>query len=133
MVDIDSGISNGTSLSSFADDTRALKGVKNIFDCTKLQEDLFTVYEWASDNNMEYNSSKFEAVRYGLDEVLKLCTNYVSDRGTIIDQKDHIRDLGITIAVIVVSRITLKTLSKTPLNSQLGYLEPLDPENLMLC
>ena len=98
MVDIDSGISNGTSLSSFADDTRALKGVKNIFDCTKLQEDLFTVYEWASDNNMEYNSSKFEAVRYGLDEVLKLCTNYVSDRGTIIDQKDHIRDLGITMS-----------------------------------
>ena len=47
---------------------------------------------------MEFNSLKFEAMRYGLDAVLKLCTSYVSDGGTIIEQKDHIRDLGVTMS-----------------------------------
>ena len=98
MVDIDGGIANGTSLRSFADDTRAAKGVKNVHDCTKFQEDLNNVYDWSDENNMEFNSLKFEAMRYGLDTVLKLCTSYVSDGGTIIEQKDHIRDLGVTMS-----------------------------------
>ena len=47
---------------------------------------------------MEFNSLKFEAMRYGLDEILKLCTSYVSDEGTIIELKEHIRDLGVTMS-----------------------------------
>ena len=44
---------------------------------------------------MEFNSLKFEVLRYGREEVLKIFTNYLSSSGTIIDHKDSVRDLGV--------------------------------------
>ena len=85
-------------LSSFADDTRISKGVSNVTDASALQTDLEAVYQWAEDNNMSFNHKKFEALRYGKDSVLKLTTNYVSPAGTIIDDKDQVRDLGVTMS-----------------------------------
>ena len=98
MSDIDAGILHDTIVRSFADDTRATKGVSNVADCSKFQEDLLQIYEWAESNNMEFNSLKFEIMRYGKDEVLKLCTSYISNDGSVIDVKEHIKDLGITIS-----------------------------------
>ena len=85
-------------LSSFADDTRISKGVSNVADASALQTDLEAVYQWAEDNNMTFNHKKFEALRYGIDSILKLTTNYVSPAGTIIDDKEHVRDLGVTMS-----------------------------------
>ena len=48
MVDIDIGIANGTSLRSFADDTRAAKGVKNVHDCTKFQSLILRRLHWTT-------------------------------------------------------------------------------------
>ena len=36
---------------SFADDTRLYYGISNVDDCAILQNDLNSVYDWASDNN----------------------------------------------------------------------------------
>ena len=54
-------------LSSFADDTRVGHWVKTREDLQNLQRDLDKIYEWTTKNNMEFNSSKFESLRYGED------------------------------------------------------------------
>ena len=45
-----------------------------------------------------YNDSKFELLRYGKDSALTSCTSYLTNKGTIIDEKDFVKDLGITIS-----------------------------------
>ena len=95
--DIDGGIIS-SFLSSFADDTRLSKGVSGVRDASSLQTDLETVYQWADDNNMLFNNSKFELLRYGYDTTLKMTTNYTGPDGSIITDKEHIRDLGVTLS-----------------------------------
>ena len=97
MADIDMKVYHSL-LKSFADDTRVLKGVLDINDVSKLQSDLNNIYEWADKNNMEFNDLKFEVLRYGRDEALKTLTNYLSSTGTVIDQKNSVRDLGVTMS-----------------------------------
>ena len=53
-----------SSASIFADDTRLYSTIKDVNDCDNLQKDLSTVYKWASDNNMKFNSQKFEYLCY---------------------------------------------------------------------
>ena len=50
MCDINSGITF-YSMVSFADDTRLYYGISNVDDCAILQNDLNSIYEWASGNN----------------------------------------------------------------------------------
>ena len=97
MTDIDDDICH-SFLSSFADDTRLSKAVKGVTDVTKLQQDLNSIYEWAEQCNMQFNDSKFELLRYGKDSALTSCTSYLTNNGTIIDEKDFVKDLGITIS-----------------------------------
>ena len=60
---------------------------------TKLQQDLNSIYEWAEQCNMQFNDSKFELLRYGKDSALTSCTSYLTNKGTIIDEKDFVKDL----------------------------------------
>ena len=55
MVYINRGISS-SSIVSFAHDTRLYHGVSSVDDCTILQNDLNSVYDWASCNNMSFNA-----------------------------------------------------------------------------
>ena len=48
-------------LSSFADDTRVGHGVKTVEDLRDFQQDLDNIYNWASNNNMEFNSINLSA------------------------------------------------------------------------
>ena len=95
--DIDKDIAY-SFLSSFADDTRLLRKVSGVREASSLQTDLEAVYKWAEDNNCSFNNKKFEALRYGLDEILKLTTNYSAPDGTLISVKDQTRDLGVTMS-----------------------------------
>ena len=97
LSDIDSNIIS-SFLASFADDTRIWKGVAGVNDASALQRDLEIVYQWAEDNNMSFNNLKFECLRFGPDLTLKATTNYTSPSGTIIDMKEHVRDLGVTMS-----------------------------------
>ena len=54
MCDINGGLTS-SSMVSFADDTRLYYGISNVDDCAILQNDLNSVYDWASDNNMFFN------------------------------------------------------------------------------
>ena len=95
--DIDRNIAH-SFLTSFADDTRLLREVKGVQDASALQSDLEEVYQWAIDNNASFNNKKFEALRHGSDETLKVSTNYTAPDGTIITEKTHLRDLGVTMS-----------------------------------
>ena len=74
---------------------REVKGVK---DASALQSDLEEVYQWALDNNASFNDKKFEALRHGNDETLKMSTSYTAPDGTIIAEKSNLRDLGVTMS-----------------------------------
>ena len=92
--DIDSGIESFVSL--FADDTRISRKVNNEEDVETLQDDLEKLYRWQEHNNMAFNSSKFEVLRYGSNTALKESTNYLTPGcEPIIEEKENLRDLGI--------------------------------------
>ena len=82
-------------ISSFADDTRAVKGISNEDDVKSLQTDLQAIYKWSQDNNMEFNSPKFECLRYGNDSDIKENTCYKTPSGETIKEVEHAKDLGI--------------------------------------
>ena len=92
--DIDEFVKN-SFLSSFADDTRVAKGIGSIHDVSQLQLDLNQIYAWAELNSMAFNDKKFEILRYGKNSALKEGTVYVSNTGKNIEEKVHVRDLGV--------------------------------------
>ena len=55
ILDIADNVSQGTKVSSFADDTRASRGMKTSQDSVQLQKDIESIYKWASEMNMEFN------------------------------------------------------------------------------
>ena len=62
IADIDKDIVDAL-IKSFADDTRAAKGVRTKEDVAALQHVLEKLYEWSDENNMSLNDKKFEGVR----------------------------------------------------------------------
>ena len=95
--DIDQKVAH-SFLTSFADDTRLMREVRGVQDASSLQTDLEEVYQWAADNNSSFNHKKFEALRQGSDETLKASTSYTAPDGSIITEKTHLRDLGVTMS-----------------------------------
>ena len=94
---ISTNLSPGTSSSSFADDTRIMRGVRTKSDCEVLQSDLQAVYEWADEVNMTFNSTKFEWVRYSVDKSPPEFA-YLAPDSSAIEGKDNLRDLGVRLS-----------------------------------
>ena len=98
ISDIAKGVSASTKTSSYVDDTRATRSIKETqSDCHTLQQDLSSIYSWASEVNMEFNSDKFECLRYWPGGQ-KPDFQYKSPDGSIIEEKEHLRDLGVEMA-----------------------------------
>ena len=92
--DIDQEVSSKVSL--FADDTRVMGPVREEADVENIQRDLNSIYEWQQTNNMLFNGSKFEMLRYGKNADLKMDTSYFSPNyEDVIEVKESLRDLGI--------------------------------------
>ncbi len=53
------------------------------------------IYEWAVNNNMKFNSDKFQSVRFSHE--LSICY-YYDDAGTLIGQHQVVKDLGIHVS-----------------------------------
>ena len=94
MLDITKGLTH-SALTSFADDTKIWKGITNATNENQLQEDLDMVYLWAAENNMEFNSKKFQAIRFA---ELFGHSQYTNDKKQPIDHFKLIKDLGIHIS-----------------------------------
>ena len=75
----------------FADDTRILGNIASEEDVEKMQSDLNKIYKWAEDNNMLFNNSKFEILRYGSNTDIKHSTFYLTANEEIIEEKETLR------------------------------------------
>ena len=87
-----------SNVASFADDTRVTNGIRCEEDAVDLQGDLFHIYDWSVVNNMMFNDVKFELLRYGNNIELKESTSYVSPSFQLIEEKETVRDLGVTLS-----------------------------------
>ena len=95
---ISSRLSAESQSSSFADDTRIWRGIATAEDCKDLQKDLCSVYEWASDINMQFNSKKFEWVRYSSNSSSLPDFKYEAPDKTTIEVKSSVKDLGVILS-----------------------------------
>jgi Reverse transcriptase (RNA-dependent DNA polymerase)/Endonuclease-reverse transcriptase len=87
-----------TYLSSFADDTKLLHSTNTQAAVDELQEDLNNVYRWARENNMQFNGSKFQLMRYGSHVRSETAMQYTDSQGNPICEQPTTRDLGITMS-----------------------------------
>ena len=91
-------MSTSTTTSTYVDDTRVSRSITDkISDCQALQDDLGIIYAWADNVNMTFNSDKFECLRYWPRNT-KPNNTYRSPDGTVIEEKEHLRDLGVEMA-----------------------------------
>ena len=91
IADIDNDVSS-SKLISFADDTRLYSGVGDVTDCNMLQFDLNTVYDWASSNNMCFNSF------LAMPGAAYKSNAYIDPSINIIIPSTHVLDLGISMS-----------------------------------
>ena len=98
ISDISKGVSAPTNTTSYVDDTRVSRSiVDSQADCSALQQDLASIYSWATEVNMEFNSDKFEVLRYW-PAGQKPDLQYTSPDGTVIQEKQSLKDLGVEMA-----------------------------------
>ena len=90
-------LSTGTTITSFADDTRLKRGIVEEQDCAALQLDLEAVYSWADRVNMHFNETKFEVLRFWADRSVAPDILYMAPDGGPIEEKDCTRDLGVQV------------------------------------
>ena len=98
IADIAESLSAGTEASSFADDTRVVRGVKTVNDCSDLQADLGRIYEWAEHVNMHFNADKFECLRFCSKPSLLPEYQYLAPDSEEIKVKSNLRDLGVQVS-----------------------------------
>ena len=98
VADIDDEV-QWSRVSSFADDTRILKSVGGIEDHLQLQSDLEQIYRWAVVNNMIFNATKFEHIRYSVGEMdIMRGVEYSAPGDVEIERKEEVRDLGVMLS-----------------------------------
>ena len=94
IADIADNVTHST-MSSYADDSKVSKEIKSEEDGKQLQEDTNKLYEWTSQNLMEFNTTKFEVLRIGPNSELKNNIKYTNPDGEEIPESDLTKDLGV--------------------------------------
>jgi hypothetical protein len=82
-------------LGSFADDTKLSHKLNNKDDHEEIQNDCNNLFKWAEENNAEFNSEKFQLLRYGTNTKGRNELLYKTPDGQIIEEVKHAKDLGI--------------------------------------
>ena len=98
IAGIAEALSDGTEASSFADDTRIMRGIKSVVDCSILQLDLAKVYSWAEQVNMHFNADKFECLRFWARPEDAPDFSYLAPDDVNIAVKSSLRDLGVEVS-----------------------------------
>ena len=82
----------------YVDDSKAMKGVKNEEDVSELQSVIGKLTNWQINNNMKFNSTKFQLLRFGNNLPLKRTTNlYIDSSSSPLIPSEEVRDLGVLI------------------------------------
>ena len=80
----------------YVDDTKLKARIQTENDVEILQDDIDHLQSWAEMNNMKFNGSKFQLLRYGPNESVKEDTFYFTGDGEeIIDRFENLKDLGV--------------------------------------
>merc|ERR1712055_1109856 len=67
-------------------------------DLRLLQEDLDRIYQWGEENNMSFNSSKFQELRLGrLKKLLEEAMVFTQNMSEVMTPTQTVVDLGITV------------------------------------
>lgn len=86
----------GVTISSFADDTRIVGAVKSDEDAANIQLQLNKIYNWASENNMSFNATKFVHLHYSSGPTNSLPIHkFLAPNQQIITSESTVRDLGV--------------------------------------
>ena len=84
--------------SKYADDTRVTASISKPEDAIQFQNELDNkVYPWAPANKMSLNGDKFEHLHVG-NNLNQTKSSYKDPSGNIIEEKEHIKDLGVIIS-----------------------------------
>ena len=95
--DLDSKLVH-SSASKYADDTRVTVCIKTQQDHEVFQIELNTIiHPWGPNNNMSLNGDKFEHLHVGKN-LNKARTSYKDPVGKTIEEKEHVKDLGVVIS-----------------------------------
>jgi ribonuclease P/MRP protein subunit RPP40 len=97
IADLGGDLAMGSSMIlKYVDDTKVIKGVSSAEDMEALQDDLEKLYQWQQSNNMEWNGTKFQALRMGSNQTLReeslLFTPNFEDP---IEEMELVKDLGV--------------------------------------
>ena len=82
---------------------------------------------------MTFNDLKFEMLRFGPDTTLKICTNYTSPEGAIINIKDHVKDLGVTVSADGTFKEYINKTCQSAKTCVLGFYVHSSTEVLICC
>ena len=100
IADLGEGLPSGstTMLLKYVDDSKAIQKIASLEDVERLQDSLNVLYDWQQTNNMQWNGSKFVAVRMGPRVHLKTDTLlFTPDYSDPIEVKGNTRDLGVLV------------------------------------
>ena len=91
ISDIDEQVENAKVV-CFADDTKLLMKIKSRHDVRRMQDDLNRAYDWATQNNMNFNENKFQSINYGHNNQHG---RYLTPTGMEVQKSSTVRDLGL--------------------------------------
>ena len=99
----------------YVDDSKILGKIATEEDVFKLQNEVNSIYSWATLNNMSWNHLKFQLLRFGANHSLKDDTLLFSpEYQQVIDRKETVKDLGILVDdMLLYKSQKQKALSKT--------------------
>ena len=84
------------SLSSFADDTKVVKTIKELTDQVLMAEDLINIFKWSEENKLPFNCSKFTLLQYCSKHIQTVPEyHYLTLDRSKITKVDHVKDLGV--------------------------------------
>ena len=106
----------------FVDDTKIKEKILNEEDVLKVQDNLDQLFKWQEQNNMQFNGTKFQVVRYGANEEIKDDTLYFTNNMEhIIDRFSSVKDLGVILAEDAKFEKHIEKVSKT-VRQKIGWI-----------
>ena len=82
----------------YVDDTKGMKGVRTPEDMKDFQDVIFKFTNWQVQNNMKFNSAKFQLLRLGNNLDLKESTSlYIDSPTDPLVPVNEVRDLGVIV------------------------------------
>ena len=132
IADIDKEVMRSI-LRCFADDTRTSLKIKTQEDKIVLQKDLDSIYQWASENSMQFNENKFEQMTHG--EILGVnVESYKTPSKNFIEPSTKVKDLGVVCSddLLFIEHIeSIITSAKTMQGMLLRTFETREKEAMM--